>query len=339
MLKRTFRLFGGLALGLLFIATGFSFFAARMALYPSWYQAKLVGERLPECSSYQKRVYVHCLDPMKSLGLEFANFDAQNPLPVSGWSVPQKGELLGTAVLVHGGGADRRAMLKHVPYLNAAGFHVLLIDCYNHGLTKGDGSGIGFGGRESKSVLAAVDWAVSNVPGAANHPVAVMGTSQGAFAALMAAAKNPRIVGVVAENPYASVRSVLLDFPGYDWVPRPVRGGALLILGALLEDPLDSLDIGAFAKNLSGRRVLIIEGEDDKVTPPIHAQRVYEALPGDKKELWMVPGASHEFVWNVAKKEYEAHVLKFMGELVGVPLKQQAEPESVARPASTQGRF
>lgn len=326
LIQRPLKILGSVVTGLLLIALGFSIFLARVALFPPWYRAEAVGHKLPECSSYQSRVYVYCHDPRRSLGVEFTEFESERvvegkTIRVSGWWVwPDPARTpLGVVVLVHGGGADRRAMLKHAKYLSAAGYHSLLIDCHNHGLNHNDHTGISFGLWESESVIAAAEWAATHVRQLGPKgemlplPIAVMGTSQGAFAALRAAANSDVIRAVVAENPYVSVRRILLEYPFASWLPRIAREGALVLVSGWLHHSIWSLDVRDFADRIGSRPVLLIHGENDAVTPLSHSEQILAALEGPK-ELWRVPGGEHEFLVNVMGKQYEQKVLGFLRE-------------------------
>jgi alpha-beta hydrolase superfamily lysophospholipase len=312
-LRMFFTFFGGLAL----VYAGLAIIAARMAIYPYWYKPALVGIRYPECTTYQERIYFHCNNPEKGLGLTLTDFKAERPAPghagpisVTGWwieAAPEK-PLLGSVILVHGGGVDRRAMTKHARYLHDAGYNVALIDCYNHGLTKGDGRGLSFGLWESSSVLAAAGYARSRAPGV---PVFAMGTSQGAFTSLLAAATSPVIAGVIAENPYISVKRVLREFPALYWLPKAVKEGSLVLLSAWLGESLDHLDVRDFADRLEKTPVLLIHSKGDHVVASAQSEEIYGALRG-RRELWLVDRGDHEFIWNVDPDEYQRRVLSFL---------------------------
>jgi alpha-beta hydrolase superfamily lysophospholipase len=315
--KRIWRFVIGTILGVSLVYTGFALFAARTAVYPWWYKRELVGKRLPECSSYQQRVYVHCADPLKSLALEFTDFKASHlvtlaggqtkEIGVTGWWIKPKTSALSTVILVHGAGVDRRSMLKHAGYLAAAGFHVLLIDCHNHGLSENDGHGISFGFWESYSIVAAAEWATENI----HLPIDVMGTSQGAFAALRAATQTPLIRNIVAENPYLSARRVLIDYPWLKWLPKIAKEEMLGMVSLWLRASIDELDLRRFSAALSGHSVLLIEGGKDTITPPDEAQEIFDLLP-EPKEYFLVPEGQHEYVWNVDKTAYEQKVIGFL---------------------------
>lgn len=325
--ERTWRIAFGSVTALTLIFIGLAIFTARLAVFPRWYPKDLVGVRLPDCSSYQRRMYVHCHDPQKSLGLEYREFEASEPVKVNGWWVPAKQIFPDTAddtraqgivVLVHGGGADRRAMLKHAAYLHNAGYHSLLIDCFNHGLNLVDGRGISFGLNESRSIIAAARWARAQVPEGARLPIFVFGTSQGGFAALKATAEaEPGLIrGTIAENPYISASRVLLEFPLLKWEPKFVKNTALLLISAWLGTWIDELDVARFADRLSSKPLLLIHGTADQVVSVQHSREILElvkAAKGKQPELWIIENGEHEALWNIKKQEFEDRVLAFLG--------------------------
>lgn len=309
------------------LGIGFSLFAARALVYPWWYRSGLVGDKLPGCNTYQSDVYVHCYDPRQSLAADSSEFKSERRVEgktvrVSGWWVKPAvtRDPRGIVILVHGAGGDRRAMLKHAGYLTKAGYHALLIDCHNHGFNARDGQGLSLGLWESESVIAAAEWAATHIkvltPDGSGRalvvPIAVLGTSQGAFAALRAAAKTTLIRAVVAENPYSSVPDLLRAFPALAWLPGPVRGAALLFVSGWLGRSAWSLDARLFAQEMGARHILLIHGDADKMIPIQQSEMIYEALVGPK-ELWRVPGGEHEKLWNSLGERYERKVLAFLG--------------------------
>ncbi len=327
LIRRVSRIVVSTFLGIALIYAGFAVFTAHLAVFPGWYKRTVpLSGKLPSCSPYMQRVYVYCSDPKGSLDLDYTEFTIESPgikghedrpILTSGWLVPASPTVAprGTVVLVHGGGADRRAMLKHVKYLHANGFHAVLIDCHNHGLSGRDGRGISLGLWEAQSVIAAAQWAKKNIPGARARPLIAMGTSQGAFASLLAMSDSPLIDAVVAENSYFSVKRLLRELPLMAWEPKFMKEGALVLLSAYLGHSLGELDARAFADRLGNRPVLLIHGDEDSIVS-VHQSEELRDLLKTSAELWVVHGGEHEFNWNVERARYEWHVLKFLDRVV-----------------------
>jgi len=317
LLRRTYKTALGLLAALILISIGLSIFTARVALYPWWYKSRYVGQELRPCSSYQERVYRYCKDPMRDFGLPFTAFSLPT---VTGWYIPvalENSPARGIVILVHGGGADRRAMLRHAPYLHRAGYDVILIDCLNHGLTKGDGKGLSFGLNEAGSITAAAEWARTNLKNASGStPLVAMGTSQGAVAALRAGAKSSLIRGVIAENPYSSVKRLFMEYPMLEWVPGGVKKLALVWVELWVGTSLDELEAPALAVGLQGKSVLVLHARHDRLIALDHATALVSELKQHAHVQFEVfEKGDHEYLWNESQAEYEKTILKFLAAL------------------------
>lgn len=311
MQRKRLRILSTLAIGFLMVIAGLSIACTRLALYPWWYKPKLVGKELAPCSDYQQRVNLYCHDPKTDLGLEYTDFSfkSKNGATVNGWVVLPVNMTTssGTVVLVHGGGNDRRALLKHVKYLTQAGFTTLLIDCWNHGLNLGDGKGLSFGFKESESVIAAAEYIIANnLP----MPIYSMGTSQGGFSVLRAASLSPLFKAIVSENPYISVERVLLEFPAMTWVPGLSKKSAVKLVGLWWGININELNVASFADNVM-QPVFLIHGAEDKTISSKHSEEIFQLLNRKENKLWIVPGADHEAVWNKNKIQYQEKVISF----------------------------
>lgn len=138
----------------------------------------------------------------------------------------------------------------------------------------------------------------------------------GAAIALQAAAVEPRIDAVVAEDPFANLREVTYDYAGLRWSPllgktlfRPASMTALYevkkIAGLDPDDvsPEKSVGVRAFP-------ILLICGTKDHRIPCRHAEAIFKAAIGPK-ELWIAQGAGHASALGHDPKEYEKRVLQF----------------------------
>lgn len=268
-------------------------------------------------------------DPQTDLGLEFETVElpARDGSVLRGWYVPGQPGATAGVVAVHGAGADRREFLRQVPLLHAAGYPVVLFDCREHGISDGTGRGVSLGIRESEDVAAVVVWA-KQVRGL--ERVAVIGTSQGAASAILAAAAEPSIDVVIAENAFTSIRDLVRDLDGLqevrptpDWLVDLVAATAVWRMGGWGR-PAPIEVVGAIAP----RPLLLMHGTHDRAIPWAHSERL-RAAAGEPVELWIVEGGEHAALFNHAPDEWKRRVLGFLARWLG-----PARPASLpSRPA------
>lgn len=284
----------------------FAWLAAGRVARPPWYEHRTVAEGLRPAEGPA--------DPA-ALGLEFEDVEiaAADGSALRGWLVPGPEKARAAVVGVHGGGGDRRSYLGLAPDLRAAGYTVLLFDCREQGVSDGTGRGPGLGVRESEDVRSAVAWLAER---RGRGPIAVLGRSQGASAAILAAASEPRIAAVVAESGATSLTDLLAAQPMLGRLPRGlVRlvarvtlfrvGAPWAVIEQLGPSPIDLVD------RLAPRPLLLIHGSADDTVPVDHAKRLF-ARAGEGKELWIVEGAGHRALANAAPTEYRERVLAFL---------------------------
>jgi alpha-beta hydrolase superfamily lysophospholipase len=314
-------LLGGLA-ALLALALGFVVFVAwrgsSQALFPPFYEHRTPqqGLRPIDLATFSQWAGGY-RDPRADLGLDFEDVELPGPggATLRGWWVPGAQGATAGVVAVHGAHADRREFLRHVPLFHAEGYPVLLFDCREHGTSDGARRGISLGVRESEDVIAAVAWA-RRVRGLAR--VAVLGTSQGGASAILAAAADPRIDVVVAENPFTSVHELFRDFRGLEgrepvprWIARLVSTATLWRIGGIGRPaPIDV--VGAIAP----RPLLLMHGTEDSAIPVGHSERLRDAA-GEPVELWILEGARHAALYNAAPEEWRRRVVGFLARWLG----------------------
>jgi len=216
-------------------------------------------------------------------------------------------------VTVHGAGDDRRWFVRHLPIFHEAGYPVLLFDCREHGVSDGVGRGISFGIREHRDVSSAVAY-LRRERGLVR--VAVIGTSQGGASVIMAAASDPQIDAVIAENPFTSVADLLRDTHGEDGSPpRPLAGLIAFFVawragGLGLPSPLEAVP------RIAPRPLFLLHGTADRKIPFSHSERLREAA-GQPVELWLAPGADHALRFDRYPDEYRARVGAFLARWLG----------------------
>ncbi|MEM9177590.1 MAG: alpha/beta fold hydrolase [Myxococcota bacterium] len=297
------------AIGLLAAA---GWLGSGFVLHPPWYVGVSPDGTLPRVEN--ESWHGIDSDPFTAFRIPYEDvtFSAEDGQTLRGWFVPgrlPRRAAQAAILLVHGGGGDRRDYLRHVPLYHDAGWPVLLFDCREHGGSDGRGVGVSFGVREHRDVSSAVAW-LRRARGFAR--VGVVGTSQGGASVILAAARDPDIDAVVAENPFASIEA-LIDF-GARQVPQPfrwalVRATAWRTFGTSgTPAPIDVVG------RIAPRPLLILHGDADSVIDAPQSERLFAAA-GAPKDLWIAPGADHTQVYDVHPEEYARRVLAFFAPL------------------------
>ena len=267
-------------------------------------------------------------DMLVRTGATKENFDvrARDGAELRGWKI-QPRSLNGDCVLLfHGVSDNRTGVLGHAELLLRHGYSVVMMDSRAQGESGGDMATYGW--KERHDTVAVVDALYST--GEVHHLYA-LGVSMGAAVALQSAAIEPRIEGVVAEDPFADLREVSYDYAGLQLSPllgeTLFRPAAIYAMDALAKtggfDPGDVSPEKAVAARPVA--VLLICGTRDTTIPCRHAKRIYQTASGPK-ELWVVSGAAHASALGHSPSEYEEKVVLFLQKIARDP-----NTKSVAR--------
>lgn len=226
--------------------------------------------------------------------------------PLGGWLLPSRN---GAAVaLAHGSGADRSQLEPQAAALARYGFGVLLFDWPGYGESDGVPA-CGETEREAfRSALAllAVGHAVSRI--------GALGFSLGAWIVAQVAPTDSRVSAVVLEGaPSDLVQQMRHEYRR--WGPLAQWPALLAARGTGIWDDPRPL---ATLPRLAPRPVLMIAGARDESVPPSMAEQLYRAAC-EPKELWIVPGAGHGDVWQVAPLEYERRIVRFFSDALLSP--------------------
>lgn len=301
---------------------------------PPWHTPrpgkKLSTKKLPQC-------WRGMCDPSEA-GLSFrdVSFPTYSSLTLRAWLVPaQKINGLPDSPLsnpspiaiacVHGGGRDRRAFLRHSSFLANAGYDVLLFDCSNHGVSDSvprwpfgpwPGRAVSLGKREYLDVIAAVNFLTKRGAKA----VAVLGTSQGASSAIIAAPQCHAIKLLILENPYASpavlirhvVETILSKFPVpffHSLLAAPITWISLFRTGNMLANAQQrAIDYVTDVKV----PMFFIHGTADMLVNYQQSQGLHEKATCADKDIWLVEGASHTQCYDREPREFQTRVLTFL---------------------------
>jgi dienelactone hydrolase len=241
------------------------------------------------------------------LAYEDVAFRAQDGVELRGWWVGAPSPK-GTVVLVHGLNRSRIEMVRRVPFVHESGWNALVLDLRHHGAS--GGAATTFGVKEKQDVLAAAELARERSPG----PVVLWGVSLGAASAVLAAAEDAAVAGVVCDSSFRSlddtVRHHLELFRGFRWwlrlVPSwPVADLALFWMGRRGGFEPSAADIVSAARRLQGRPALFVANSDDRRMPQEIAFELREAA-GERAQVLVVPGRSHGGAWRDGTAAYAA---------------------------------
>jgi alpha-beta hydrolase superfamily lysophospholipase len=246
----------------------------------------------------------------KTSGQDFV-VQARDNAELHGWKIRAAEPNGDWVLLFHGISDNRTGMLGAAELLLRHGLSVVMMDSRAHGTSGGDMATYGWKERYDTVSIANALYASEPV----RHLFA-LGVSMGAAIALQSAVVEPRIEGVVAEDPFADLREVSYDYAGLRTWPllgkTYFRPGSFFAMRSMAEaggfNPDDVSPVKAVAERPFA--VLLICGTRDKAIPCRHAERIYAAATGPK-ELWIVPGAFHASALGQDPAEYEKRVVSF----------------------------
>jgi dipeptidyl aminopeptidase/acylaminoacyl peptidase len=275
-------------------------------------------------------------------GLPFEETVVRSPggdLPA--WFIPARGGAAGPGVvLVHGWDSARDRMLANVQFLHVAGFHCLTFDVRGNGANPAETLPVSAGefGADALAGFATLVARPEVTTGA------LLGHSLGAIGVLLAAAADPRVAAVVSSSTPSDPRRLVSEtfrLAGLH-IPGPIAGPLSWLTTREFLRPRGHRvrDISALEAIARYRGpILLVHGEDDRVIPPRHAERLRAAAvaarAGDATnvELLLVPEGGH--TWLYESEAYRRHVAAFLARSLGGPLNPEAAADAAgAQPVS-----
>lgn len=247
------------------------------------------------------------------LAHETIDFSTADGLTLKGWFIPAAGgETDKTIILCHGWGVNRGDLLRDTHFLAEKGFNLFYFDFRASGESGGTISSVGY--LETRDFDAAYDFLKTHRPHAMER-AAVFGTSMGGSVAIFAAAKHPELKCLLAENTFLSYRRVIANWswlrtkvPYYPLVPLTLAF-VKMKLGADPEPFSPAHNIGKVKAP-----VMFINGDNDDLVPLQDAEALYGACKAEKKQIWIITGASHGKCAEVGGEVYKNKVAQFFSE-------------------------
>jgi len=274
----------------------------------------------------------YCPDQYK-LAFETVEFATADNVRLKGWFVPAPGGDVGcTIIFCHGWGSNRGEMLRDTWFLAEHGFNLLYFDFRASGESKGSVSSVGY--LETRDFDAAYEFLKANRPHAAES-VGVFGTSMGGSVAMYAAAKYPEIACLLAENTFLTYSRVVSN---WSWRRLKTPYFPLVWLTLFFVRRKLKADPEPYSPfySVAGVKVpvLFINGDNDDLVPMQDAETLFGMCPSEKKQMWVVAGASHAKCAEVGGEIYRNKVSAFFKENLREPAPEKLPPsEETARPA------
>ncbi|RUR34847.1 alpha/beta fold hydrolase [Vreelandella andesensis] len=224
-------------------------------------------------------------------------FATARGLTLEGWWFTTTHEQKGHAVLTHGWGSNRTALLPLVPILLAAGWNVLVFDVRNHG--NSDEDTFSSMPRFAEDIDAALTWLHSTNNRCAT---ALIGHSVGAAATLLAASRRRDITAVVSISSFAHPADMMKRWLAEKGMPFfPLGWYVLRYVERVIGYRFDSIaPLHTLARITCP--VLLVHGDSDCVIPPTDADRL--ANQTDNAMLRLVPGG-HDLTSSMAQHSDE----------------------------------
>ena len=252
----------------------------------------------------------HATPADHGLAYEDVTLTTSDGLNLTAWYVPNETGR-GTVIYCHGHLNHRGQMLDQAAFMHENGFNGLLFDFRRHG--DSEGSLTTFGYFEWRDAQAALRYAV-DVRGE-QGPVILWGVSMGAATALLTAAEEPEIDAVIAESSFyaasETLRGDLNRMFGLPTVPFGFLTGTITELRVGIK--IDDLDVGRAVSGLRETSVLLVGGTADRRMPVSNNERLYDRIPGTRKQIYVAEGATHGDIWEMDREAYAETVRQFLG--------------------------
>jgi fermentation-respiration switch protein FrsA (DUF1100 family) len=217
-------------------------------------------------------------------------FKARDGSPLSGWYLPRE-NAPATIIYCHGLFRSRLEMLDRAEKFWQEGYAGLLMDFRRHGKSGGELTSMGY--LERLDIIGAVHYLKDSLQ--IKSPIVVYGVSMGAAAALLAAAEEPEIFGLIIDSSFLSFDGTIAHH-AKTWLhlPKfPIVDELIWFTQWRAGFSSEDFDLRRAVQKIGDRPILFIAGGADTRMPPEIAQALYAASPSTHKNIVIIPNASH----------------------------------------------
>jgi pimeloyl-ACP methyl ester carboxylesterase len=255
----------------------------------------------------------------RKLGRPVSPFEAQLPyeeinviveggLKLNSWLIKGDPPVRGTLIYLHGVGDCKIDGLRFAAFMRQHHYNVFLYDARAHGDSEGTYCTYGF--YEKSDLARIIDYLAARTdisPG----KFGLFGTSMGAAVAIQAAANDSRVAAVIAENSFATLRTIFDDYQKRI-IKLPFHYlRNLVIIRSEFTAKFKAGEVSPLNSVASLHTpILIIYGTEDPLIKNAYSRQLFDAA-NEPKEIFPIPQARHTDTWLVAGAVYENKILDF----------------------------
>lgn len=241
----------------------------------------------------------------KKWGIAYQNVELQTSdnVTIKGWFLKNPKSGGKTIILCHGLGDSRWGALgTGVGLYQSGNYNIFLFDFRRHGLSQK--TYFTFGYYEKQELLAIENYLVKEV--GKDVAIGILGWSAGASIALQSIPLMSNVHGVIAINPFATLREAIYHRSPF-FIPKSTVERGIKKAEKLAKFRVDSTSPIQSIKRAK-LPVFLMVGDKDRIIPPAHSYQLHAA---NKRytTLWTLQGYCHNNWWK--HPQFFAKVLTF----------------------------
>jgi alpha-beta hydrolase superfamily lysophospholipase len=182
-------------------------------------------------------------------------------------------------------------MLERAEKFSQQGYAGLLMDFRSHGKSGEAMTSMGY--LERLDIIGAVHYLKDSLQ--IQTPIVVYGVSMGAATALLAAAEDSAIAGLIIDSSFLSFDETITHHARLFFnLPKfPVASALIMFTKWRVGFNPEDFDLRQAVQKIGDRPMLFIAGGEDTRMPPEIAKALYDASPSTHKNLVIIPNAKH----------------------------------------------
>lgn len=249
------------------------------------------------------------------IAFQEVQFTSADGVKLSGWYLPHENSPV-TIVYCHGLFRSRLEMLERAEEFLQQGYAGLLMDFRSHGKSSEAMTSMGY--LERFDIIGAVHYLQDSLQ--IQTPIVVYGVSMGAAAALLAAADEPKIAGLIIDSSFLSFDETITHHAKLFFnLPKfPVASALILFTEWRVGFTPEAFDLQRAVQKIGDRPILFIAGGEDTRMPPEIAQTLYAVSPSTHKNIVIIPQASHGAAFRTDPQTCIKAILTYLQKVVEI---------------------